>query len=77
MSAPPSGTTGDTTPPEEINPRDKPFILVMTGTIALVAVGAYAVVTGRWADAKDYVAALIPLVSMGWGFYLKPSNATP
>ena len=50
---------------------DKPFVLTLIGTLALIGVGAYGVVTGRWDLAKQFIETISPLVSMAWGFYFR------
>ena len=56
-------------PPEIINEADKPFVLVLIGTLALVGILGYSLYTGK--DASQSVNILGTLVSLGWGFYFK------
>lgn len=60
-----------TTPPEVVNEADKPFILVLILLLGVLLIGGFSVVTGKWNDAKDFVAILTGFLGMGIAFYFK------
>ena len=68
-------STQSSAPNDPIPESDKPFILLMVGTGAVIAIGSYAIVVGKWDSAKELISMLIPLVSMGWGFYFKSKSS--
>jgi hypothetical protein len=55
----------------EVPEADKPFYLVMIGTIAFILIGVWAIHEGIWAEAEQFMTALGTLVGMGWGYYFR------
>ena len=57
--------------PIVISQYDKPFILLLIITMALLAIIIYGSISGKWMDIEKAVTTLVPFVSIGYGFYFK------
>jgi hypothetical protein len=66
-----SATPPPVEPPVTVNEQDKPFFLVLLMTAVLLGVAIYAVIFGKWADAKDMVTTFMGLLAAGWGLYFR------